>query len=334
MSFKQVIEVYELLDTPVIKGDEIKEFFLKRGIDESEIETRKIKEDKGETEFVKITIRGKEGILTGRKEGRSKIEKEGKSEVGRSYAHNAPTLGIIGRLGGIGARPHKIGLVSDADGAITALAAAAKIAVMRKKGDVLKGDIVVATHLCPRSPIIPHEPVDFMGSPVSLETMNKYEVDERMEAILSIDTTKGNRVINCRGFAISPTLKDGYILRVSEDLLDIMQIVTGKLPVVFPITTQDITPYGNEIYHLNSIMQPATATNAPVVGVAITTEVPVPGCATGANHTVDIEMAVRFVIEVAKAYGERKCSFYDAKEFQRLISLYGSLEHLKTLGNK
>jgi hypothetical protein len=175
MSFKQVIEVYELLDTPVIKGDEIKEFFLNRGIDESEIETRKIKEDKGETEFVKITIRGKEG---------------------KSNTDHAPTLGIIGRLGGIGARPHKIGLVSDADGAITALAAATKLAEMRKKGDVLKGDVVVATHLCPSSPIIPHEPVDFMDSPVSLETMNKYEVDERMEAILSIDTTKGNRVIN------------------------------------------------------------------------------------------------------------------------------------------
>lgn len=342
MSFKQVIEVYELLDTPVIKGDEIKEFFLKRGIDESEIETRKIKEDKGETEFVKIIIRGKDGMSTGGNEGMLRVGKEGKPkeeeetklDEGKSNTNNAPTLGIIGRLGGIGARPHKIGLVSDADGAITALAAAAKIAIMRKKGDVLKGDVIIATHLCPSSPIIPHEPVPFMDSPVSIETMNKYEVDERMEAILSIDTTKGNRVINCKGFAISPTLKDGYILRVSEDLLDIMQIVTGKLPVVFPITTQDITPYGNEIYHLNSIMQPATATSAPVVGVAITTEVPVPGCATGANHTVDIEMAVRFVVEVAKAYGERKCSFYDKKEFQSLISLYGSFEHLKTLGNK
>jgi hypothetical protein len=358
MSFKQVIEVYELLDTPVINGDEIKEFFLQRGLDDSEIETRKIKEDKGETEFVKITIRGKEGILTageeekskgeiegepeagkgrklkGEEESRSKEEKEGKLNRGRSDADHAPCLGIIGRLGGIGARPHKIGLVSDADGAITALAAAAKIAVMRKKGDLLKGDVIIATHLCPSSPIIPYEPVPFMDSPVSLETMNKYEVDERMEAILSIDTTKGNRVINCRGFAISPTLKDGYILRVSEDLLDIMQIVTGKLPSVFPVTTQDITPYGNEIYHLNSIMQPATATSAPVVGVAITTEVPVPGCATGANQTVDIEMAVRFVVEVAKAYGEGKCSFYDQKEFQKLISLYGSLEHLRTLGKK
>ncbi len=313
MAFKQVIDVYELLETPRIEPNEIKDFFVAQGLDESEIEMQKIKEDKGETLFIKISIQG---------------------EKGRLKEKSAPTLGIIGRLGGIGARPHKIGLVSDADGAITALAAAAKIAGMRKKGDQLPGDVVVATHLCPHSPIIPHEPVPFMDAPVSLETMNRYEVDKKMAAILSIDTTKGNRVINCRGFAISPTVKDGYILRVSEDLLDIMQNVTGRMPAVFPLTTQDITPYGNDIYHLNSILQPATATNAPVVGVAITTEVPVPGCATGANHSIDIEMAVRFVVEVAKAFSEKKCSFYDDKEFQRLVSLYGSMEQLKTLGRK
>jgi hypothetical protein len=313
MALKQVIDVYELLETSAIEEHEIKEFFSNCGLAESEIEIRKIKEDKGETEFVKINIGGKEG----------------KSKGGK-----APTLGLIGRLGGIGARPHKIGLVSDADGAITALAAAAKIAGMRKKGDGLKGDVIVATHLSTHSPIIPHEPVPFMGAPVSMETMNKFEVDERMEAVLSIDTTKGNRIINSRGFAISATVKDGYILRVSEDLLDIMQTVTGRLPVVFPITTQDITPYGNEVYHLNSIMQPATSTKAAVVGVAITTEVPVPGCATGASHCLDIEMAVRFVVEAAKAWADGKCSFYDEKEFQRLVSLYGSLEHLKTLGKR
>ena len=313
MALKQVIEVYDLLETPVIDKAEIKEFFMNKGLEESEIEMQSIKEEKGETEFIKIHIKGKRA----------------KSEGGKGS-----TLGIIGRLGGVGARPHKIGLVSDADGAITTLATAAKLADMRKKGDMLNGDVIAATHLCPSSPIIPHDPVPFMDAPVSMETMNRYEVDERMAAILSIDTTKGNRVINSRGFAISPTVKDGYILRVSEDLLDIMQIVTGKLPVVFPITTQDITPYGNEIFHLNSILQPATVTRAPVVGIAITTEVPVPGCATGANHAIDIEMAVRFAVEVAKAFGEGKCSFFDKKEFQRLLSLYGTMEHLKTLGNK
>ena len=313
MSFKQVIEVYELLETPKIVKKEILGFFMEKGAEESEIEMHRVKEEKGETDFIKILIKGKDGRFKG-----------GKS----------PTLGIIGRLGGIGARPHKLGLVSDADGAITALASASKILEMRKKGDILRGDVFVATHLCPHSPVIPHDPVSFMGAPVSLETMNKYEVDGRMEAILSIDTTKGNRIINQRGFAISPTVKDGFILRVSEDLLDIMQIVTGKLPVVFPITTQDITPYGNHVYHLNSILQPTTSTNAPVVGVAITAEVPVPGSATGANQVLDMEMAVRFAVEVAKSFGEEKCSFYDEKEFNKLISLYGSLEHLKTLGKK
>lgn len=55
-----------------------------------------------------------------------------------------------------------------------------------------------------------------------------------------------------------------------------MQITTGRLPYVFPLTMQDITPYGNDVYHLNSVLQPCTATDAPVVGVAITAEVMVP----------------------------------------------------------
>ncbi len=155
-----------------------------------------------------------------------------------------------------------------------------------------------------------------------------------MDAVLSIDTTKGNRVVNHRGFALSPTVKEGYILRVSEDLLGIMSITTGRLPVTYPITTQDITPYGNGVYHLNSILQPATATDAPVVGVAITAETAVPGCATGASHVTDIEEAVRFAVEVAKAFGAGKCSFFDAAEFDRLVRLYGPMKHLQTLGRE
>ncbi len=313
MALKQVLEVFDLLDTATIDGAAIQNYLINKGLDESEIDLQKVNENKGETLFIKVHIKG---------------------SGARSSGGDSPTLGIIGQLGGIGARPHKIGLVSDADGAISALASAAKILELRTRGDQLKGDVIVSTHLCPNSPVIPHEPVPFMGSPISIETMNAHEIDSRMEAILSIDATKGNRVINQKGFAISPTVKDGYILRVSEDLMDIMQNVTGKLPVVFPITIQDITPYGNDLFHLNAILQPATGTHVPVVGVALTTEVPVPGCATGANHPEDIEPAVRFVVEVAKAFGEGECHFYDVREFQKIISLYGSLEHLRTLGKR
>ena len=93
-------------------------------------------------------------------------------------------------------------------------------------------------------------------------------------------------------------------------------------------------PYGNDVHHLNSILQPATATNAPVVGVALTTEVMVPGCATGASHFVDVEEASRFMLEVAKYFGKGTLKFYDEDEYALIQKLYGSMNHLQTLGKK
>jgi hypothetical protein len=227
-----------------------------------------------------------------------------------------------------------VGIVSDADGAVTALSVALKLADMQAKGDRLKGDVVVATHVCPNSPITPHEPVPFMGSPVDIGVMNREEIDGSMDAVLSIDTTKGNRIVKWRGFAITPTVKEGWILKVSDDLLDIMEITTGRIPRVCPITTQDITPYGTGIDHINSIMQPCTATDVPVVGVAITAATTVPGCATGASHVTDIEEASRFVMEAAKAFGKELCRFYDEEQWRLIVKLYGPLKILQTKGRE
>ena len=304
--FKQVIEIYDLLDRATVRGIDIVTYFNNHGI--TSIEMKKITGDAGSTDFIKIRIPGSNG---------------------KTRQGSAPTLGIIGRLGGIGARPERIGLVSDADGAVTALACALKLAVMQQHHDILKGDVILSTHICPNAPTQPHEPVPFMGSPVDIATMNKYEVDPEMDAILSIDTTKGNRIANFKGFAITSTVKQGYLLRVSENLLDLMEVVTGTLPRVVPLSIQDITPYGNDIYHINSILQPWLVTDSPVVGVALTTETPVPGCGTGASHCVDIEVAARYCIEVAKSFGEKQCRFYDPDEFNKLRRLYGSMEHLR-----
>jgi hypothetical protein len=304
--FKQVIEIYDLLDRATVTGQDVLDLLEKRGLED--LSQQKIIGEKGSTDFIKIKIPGREGKTRGR---------------------DAPTLGVVGRLGGIGARPERIGLVSDADGAITALSCALKLADMKQSGDSLRGDVIVTTHICPNAPTQPHDPVPFMDSPVDMTIMNRHEVTREMDSLLSIDATKGNRIAKFKGFAITPTVKDGYLLRVSEDLLDIMEVVTGRTPRVVPITLQDITPYGNDVYHVNSIMQPWIATDAPVVGVAITSEVPVPGCGTGASHSVDIELASRFCIEVAKAYGASECSFYNRVELQRLVELYGSMSHLR-----
>jgi hypothetical protein len=305
MALKQTIEAQELLDAAAVTGERVAALLRGRGL---QVQVVSVQSQQGATDFLHAFISG----LSGRQAGGP-----------------APTLGIIGRLGGIGARPAAIGLVSDADGAITAIACALKLADMARAGDRLPGDVIIATHICPHAPVIPHEPVPFMGAPVDMATMNRHEVQPQMDAILSVDTTRGNWIVNRRGFAISPTVKEGYILKVSPDLLDLMSIVTGQLPCVLPLALQDITPYGNGLDHINSIMQPATATDAPVVGVALTAETPVPGCASGASQAVDIEMAVRFCIEVAKAFGRDRCSFYDHGEFDRLVALYGSMKHLQ-----
>lgn len=309
MSFKHVLEAYDLLDDASVTGEKVCDLWSRHGVDD--VSSTKIEGDKGSTDFVRGVIRGTRG---------------------KSSGGNAPTLGIVGRLGGLGARPERIGFVSDGDGALTAVAAAGKLGEMHRREDVLPGDVIVATHICPDAPTRPHEPVAFMDSPVGINDMNAHEVSDEMDAILSVDTTKGNRIVNHLGFAITPTIKRGWILRISEDLLQIYADSAGILPVTMPITMQDITPYGNGVYHLNSLVQPAVATDAPVVGVAITSQTPVPGCGTGATHLPVVDATVRFCIEVAKAYGAGTCSFYDPADYQRLVELYGDMGRLQCGG--
>lgn len=311
MALKQVLDVYEILDDIHVNGEVVTEYAKSKGILDATY--TRVDEGKGPTDFIRLVIPGRNGKLNGGK---------------------APTLGIIGQLGGIGARPERIGFVSDGDGALSAVATAIKLIDMVGKGVQIDGDVIVSTHICPTAPTMPHDPVPFMGSPVDMATNVKLTVDPDMDAILSVDTTKGNRILNKRGFALTPTVKAGYILHISEDLLQIQQTSTGELPCVLALTTQDITPYGNGLYHMNSILQPCCGTDAPVVGVAITTESSVPGCATGATHEVDVAEVVQFCVEAAKEFTAGKCSFYDKDEFEMIQKLYGSMKVLQTRGNQ
>lgn len=307
MSLSHTLKVFDALDSAYASGQTVVDL-LAPYAEFAEVTVTPISGPKGKTDFVRIVIAGTHGKMTG---------------------GEAPTLGIVGRLGGVGARPTRIGLVSDGDGAVAAISAALKLAHMRTQGDALPGDVIVSTHICPDAPTRPHDPVDFMDSPMDTETINEHEVHPHMDAVLSIDTTKGNRILNHKGYAISPTAKQGYILRVSEDLVRIMEMTSGRNAVTFPITTQDITPYGNGAFHLNSIMQPSVATPAPTVGVAISAISVVPGCGTGASDEADIAAAVRFSVEVAKEFTRGTCRFYDQEEFALLNKLYGSLAHLQ-----
>ena len=91
MTWKQTVEAYELLDSATVTGQVVAQVLQDRGL--ASVEVTRAEGEQGSTDFIRVTIPGQDD--------------------------RAPTLGIIGRLGGIGARPAAIGLVSDADGAIT-----------------------------------------------------------------------------------------------------------------------------------------------------------------------------------------------------------------------
>jgi len=153
---KHVMEACELLDDASINGPQVADLLTSRGLERIDVKT--MRGEGGSTDFIKTVIPGVEGKKSG---------------------GNAPTLGIIGRLGGIGARPERVGMVSDADGAITVISCALKLADMGIRGDRLNGDVIIATHICPDAPTQPHEPVPFMKAPVTMPEMNEHEVDSR-----------------------------------------------------------------------------------------------------------------------------------------------------------
>ncbi|RAI32446.1 DUF1177 domain-containing protein [Rhodoplanes serenus] len=301
---KQVLDAVELLSAADIDGEAVAAVLRAAG--DCEVAVTPLAQDGAATDFLSIVIRGRDDT--------------------------APQLGIVGRLGGVGARPAVTGLVSDADGAVVAIATALKLMAMARQGDVLPGTVRIRTHICPRAATRPHHPVPMMRSPFPMRTMMAHEVDPAMAAILSVDTTRGNRLVNRRGVALTPVAKQGFLLPIPDTMLDVLSWVSGELPVTLPLTTQDITPYENGLRHVNSLMQPAIATDAPVVGVALTAQSTVPGCATGVTSAVDCDVAMRFCIEIAKLFGAGTLAFVDADEWRELQRRYGSLAHLQTVG--
>ena len=131
MSFSIIAEALDLLDDPQANGARTAEFLKAYGAEAVAIET--CRGEKGSTDFIRVLIPGKNGKSAGGK---------------------APTLGVVGRLGGIGARPDRLGFTSDGDGALSAVAIAAKLSRMHALGDILEGDVIVTTHICPNAPTV------------------------------------------------------------------------------------------------------------------------------------------------------------------------------------
>ncbi|MBN9402168.1 MAG: DUF1177 family protein, partial [Burkholderiales bacterium] len=108
MSLSHTLKAFDALDSAYATGKTVLDLLAPhdRSVRAS-VET--IQGPRGKTDFVRVVVPG---------------------TAGKQKGGTAPTLGIVGRLGGVGARPTRIGLVSDGDGAVAAVAAALKLASM------------------------------------------------------------------------------------------------------------------------------------------------------------------------------------------------------------
>jgi hypothetical protein len=89
MALNAVLRSLDLLDAAIVTGQDVTEALRADGV--PDVEVKRCTGKKRSTDFVRVVVPGARGRRTG---------------------GDAPTLGIVGRLGGIGARPEKIGLTS------------------------------------------------------------------------------------------------------------------------------------------------------------------------------------------------------------------------------
>ncbi len=117
MLMKQIIDAYEVLDSAYVTGKKVEEV-LSTIKPDADITVYELKGPKGTTDMLKVRIPGRKA--------------KQKAEVRRP-------LDFLDVSGELGARTERIGFVSDGDGALAAVALAAKLLDMQNKGDMLDG---------------------------------------------------------------------------------------------------------------------------------------------------------------------------------------------------
>ena len=112
MSMKHIIELQDLLDDPAVNGQTVADYLRSYGAENIQVKT--LTGEKGSTDFVKVLIPGSRG---------------------KSSGGDFPTLGIVGLLGGLGARPERIGYISEGAESFGDMSATARLADMHSRID-------------------------------------------------------------------------------------------------------------------------------------------------------------------------------------------------------
>jgi hypothetical protein len=316
---KEVLDTISVLENPSLTADDITDFLNADGV-QSLTTTLPVTMPSQSDSFHVITA-----LIRGAK--------------GKSSGGTAPTICIIGQLGGLAVRPYEPGLISDADGAICSLSVAKKLITMSNAGDRFTGDIFVTTHNSTRPPLKPNPdgqpaypysvlaPTTFDNiHKIMLKSMEQFSGanSDQVDAFFSVDATKGNDVVNVSNFAITPVVVNGWIVPFSNELLNEVTQTTGLLPNVMPLSIYDITPYELlynpdytiNITRINSILAPSIQNTKPYIGVATTAIVNVPGSAGSANFYSSLESAGRFMLEAARKLGENRYKVFSETDYE------------------
>ena len=242
--------------------------------------------------------------------------------VTTQIASNAPSPGLmaVGQGNAI-ANQGAYHIASDADGIICALVVAAELLKMTGNGLSLNKSITISTHI--------RYAANDMDISDDLDVLiSQQQTTGRMfDGILTVRALKDNSRTNFRGFGISPTVKEGWILPMSGDLFRLAGETSGELPQMLPITMYDITRGNNNVpLRANNLLTPNIFTDKPVVGIGISTQTKPPRQRANASHFVDIEETVRFIVEAALAYDRNALTLYDAGMFARAKARYSSID--------
>ena len=303
---REVLDVLDFMTSPKASAADF-EKLLPAGAHRVKID--RLDTERGSMEFVKILFPGSRG---------------------KSSGGDLRTTGIIGSLGALRVPGDKMGLVSDADGCLVALAVALRLARMASKGQTLASDVIVSTQICHDGRAEPHDPYPFVMSPITSSLKHPRLVDAAMDGLVVVETCKSNKLVSHKGFAISHVAKEGYLLRLHSDMIHIMEMVTGRLPVIFPVSQQDLTPYESGIHHVCGMMLGNLFTDAPVLGVPITTESQTWPAWTNVSHATELDQAGRFCLEVATRFGLGECEFFYENDYAGMKKLYGPIRPVVT----
>ena len=309
MLTREIIDTWSLIDRPDSGGQVIADYFASQ-ISRPELQPRvdRVDGDAHSTDVVRWAIPGR---------------------AGKSSGGDAPTLAVVGRLGGTGVRPNKEGTVSDSDGAVIAIATALKLARAVEYGEPTSGDVEIITQICPSAPIRDYPVRGQMDSPVPVDDLlQRFESPSSADALISVDTPRSHYLLNHTGIAVTPTLINGVIMRVSEDLMNLLAQVTSEPPVALPITMQDITPISSGQFRINSIMQPGNYFDGPMIGLASISRHPIKGTTTGASRPENLEAGARFCVEAARRFGRNELNFVDHQQYEAFTSQYGNFGFL------